>query len=569
MTADEDEVKERQEAYRRRKSGHNILAQGRSRGEAPSAAVVNQLRTVLNQSDSSEDEDVPLPEEKNCTREYSSGMANYRQFREQELSKAVKPGWFGGLENKAKEEDNGSRRTRAGPPKRKHSKLRNETLIARQLQMLPTFTPYFIYFISFVQFAMSVSLFALAYSQSAFAPMGLGYKTETCSGIDCPDSFNGSTITVTRRVEQNFLYGPKGTYLLKFGAKLTPCMRKDTEGLLLAANERSTQCGFGWGLTCDSNSPTAGYGCCSLSSARKGMTSYSTCMATDPLASWNQGTLCSNSRDFIVIRPCCAIAMDTSCSLVTSLECSYRGGIWHSTGQLCSLTMCLGDLCQMYQGDYPITADTSLPNQPATSNQYQWFRFILPLFVHAGVIQLFIILSIQLYAGCEIEKSAGFLRTLLIYFICGIGGYAISGIFIKSQVTTGADPAVYGLLAVLLVELFQSWQIVPNRWWEFSKLGGLILVLLMIGTLPYIDNWSHVGGFCFGVVSGIVLLPYVTFGDWDLGRKRILVAVCAPLLLLMIILAFVTFYKLQTTTFCSWCKYLNCIPYSSQVSCDD
>lgn len=90
----------------------------------------------------------------------------------------------------------------------------------------------------------------------------------------------------------------------------------------------------------------------------------------------------------------------------------------------------------------------------------------------------------------------------------------------------------------------------------------------MIGTLPYIDNWSHVGGFCFGVVSGIVFLPYVTFGDWDLRRKRILVAVCAPLLLLMIILAFVTFYKLQTTEFCSWCKYLNCIPYSSQVSCD-
>jgi hypothetical protein len=50
---------------------------------------------------------------------------------------------------------------------------------------------------------------------------------------------------------------------------------------------------------------------------------------------------------------------------------------------------------------------------------------------------------------------------MLIYFISGIGGYVISGIFIINQVTTGADPAVFGLLAVLLVELFQSWQVIP------------------------------------------------------------------------------------------------------------
>lgn len=114
---------------------------------------MNQLRTVLNQSDSDDsDEEIVLPDEKNCTRDYAAGMANYRQFREQELTKAVKPGWFGGFENKPKEEDlGGSRRTRAGPPKRKHSKLRNETMVARQLQMLPTFTPYFIYFITFTQ----------------------------------------------------------------------------------------------------------------------------------------------------------------------------------------------------------------------------------------------------------------------------------------------------------------------------------------------------------------------------------------------------------------------------------
>jgi hypothetical protein len=109
------------------------------------------------------------------------------------------------------------------------------------------------------------------------------------------------------------------------------------------------------------------------------MTSQSECALQS--GSWNGGSLCSQSNDYIVIRsvltmlvvtdrPCCTVSLDSSCSLLTNLECSYRGGVWcvsmskhslpsafrscpprltdrHTTGQLCSLTMCLGDLCQL------------------------------------------------------------------------------------------------------------------------------------------------------------------------------------------------------------------------------
>jgi hypothetical protein len=70
-----------------------------------------------------------------------------------------------------------------------------------------------------------------------------------------------------------------------------------------------------------------------------------------------------------------------------------------------------------------------------------------------------------------------------------------------------------------------------------------------------------------GFVSGIIFLPYVTFGDWDITRKRILLAICLPLLVVMMTLAFSFFYKIQGTTFCSWCKYLDCIPYTSDIDC--
>jgi hypothetical protein len=41
-----------------------------------------------------------------------------------------------------------------------------------------------------------------------------------------------------------------------------------------------------------------------------------------------------------------------------------------------------------------------------------------------------------------------------------------------------------------------------------------------------------------------------------------------PLLLFMFIAAFVTFYEIQNTNFCSWCDYINCIPYSADLSCE-
>lgn len=150
-------------------------------------------------------------------------------------------------------------------------------------------------------------------------------------------------------------------------------------------------------------------------------------------------------------------------------------------------------------------------------------------------------------------------------------------------------------------------QLLEKPWWKLTKLMSVVLALLLIGTLPFLDNWSHVGGFAFGehvslkccvsgffvffylslelklswlhenlfshlswwlgVVSGIVFLPYITFGEWDVARKRLLFLICFPLLIAMFVAAFVTFYQIQNTEFCSWCHYLNCIPYSSSLSC--
>ena len=57
----------------------------------------------------------------------------------------------------------------------------------------------------------------------------------------------------------------------------------------------------------------------------------------------------------------------------------------------------------------------------------------------------------------------------------------------------GASGAVFGLLGVLFVELFQFWQIVDRAYLELLKLTAFVVFLLTLGTLPYIDNMAHIG----------------------------------------------------------------------------
>ncbi len=74
--------------------------------------------------------------------------------------------------------------------------------------------------------------------------------------------------------------------------------------------------------------------------------------------------------------------------------------------------------------------------------------------------------------------------------------------------------AVFGLLAVLYVELFQFWQIVDKAWLELFKLTGFIIFLLLLGTLPYIDNFAQIGEKAVHVMKFLCGLHYIVVFVW-------------------------------------------------------
>lgn len=69
-------------------------------------------------------------------------------------------------------------------------------------------------------------------------------------------------------------------------------------------------------------------------------------------------------------RPCC-IQMHGQCRITTKEYCDFVQGYYHENATLCSQVSCLNQVCGMspfLEKDHPD----------------QFYRFFLPLFIHAG-----------------------------------------------------------------------------------------------------------------------------------------------------------------------------------------
>ena len=92
------------------------------------------------------------------------------------------------------------------------------------------------------------------------------------------------------------------------------------------------------------------------------------------------------------------------------------------------------------------------------------------------------------------------------------------------------------------------------------KLCGIVLLLLLIGLLPYVDNFAHMIGFVFGFLLAFIFLPYVSFGEFDRRRKQIQIIVCLTLVITLFVVGFLVFYIYQGS--CDGCAFMNCIPFT-------
>ncbi|KAK5109287.1 hypothetical protein LTR62_007161 [Meristemomyces frigidus] len=262
----------------------------------------------------------------------------------------------------------------------------------------------------------------------------------------------------------------------------------------------------------------------------------------------------------------------------------------------------LSDLCG-FNGVPNPKVGGSIHDSPAPN---QWWRFIVPIFIHAGIIHISFNLLLQLTLGKDIERLIGSVRFTIVYFAAGIFGFVLGGNFAANGIAScGCSGSLFGILAINLLDLLYTWNQRRGPIKDLLFIVLDIIIAFVLGLLPGLDNFSHIGGFLMGLVLGVCILrtpsafsarrfsaivetsyndlPPSTDHQTPSGRDEGLLGFfkqplgffpnrrsvwwawwlvrAAALIgcLIGFILLLTNFYK-EPMVGCRWCKYLSCLP---------
>lgn len=127
----------------------------------------------------------------------------------------------------------------------------------------------------------------------------------------------------------------------------------------------------------------------------------------------------------------------------------------------------------------------------------------------------------------------------------------------------GAGPAVGGVIGLALGEHVIIWPLIKEPKRRLALLIGCLFVLLAIGTLPHVNNFSLITGLLYGFLFALLLCSSYLF-----QRKVVLFQV---IILFFIIVMFVfsvfLFYAVQRIHIRPFLRYISCIPYAEGL-CD-
>ncbi|KAI9138646.1 rhomboid family-domain-containing protein [Paraphysoderma sedebokerense] len=149
-----------------------------------------------------------------------------------------------------------------------------------------------------------------------------------------------------------------------------------------------------------------------------------------------------------------------------------------------------------------------------------------------------------------------------VYMMSGVAGVIYSSVTNPKQVSTGSSGALYGLLGLLYVDLFQNWPLLVNPKVQFLKLSVKMITALAVGLLPLVDNFSHIAGFVTGIIVGLTLRPGVYFSAADRRRTWLIRMIMIPLTAVIFAVGFGIFFT-NPQFKCDWCQWLDCVPPGS------
>jgi len=198
----------------------------------------------------------------------------------------------------------------------------------------------------------------------------------------------------------------------------------------------------------------------------------------------------------------------------------------------------------------------------------QWFRFITPIFIHAGIIHIILNMIAQLTVSAQIEKEMGSVGFCILYFAAGTFGNVLGGNFaLLGLPSVGASGAIFGTIAATWVDLLAHWRYKYRPGRQLLILIAELIIGIGLGYVPGVDNFAHLGGFFMGLLVSATLYPVVSPSRrhkaivWGFRIATIPVAVVLMVVLIR------NFYTGDPYAACSGCRYLSCWPTAANNHC--
>lgn len=146
----------------------------------------------------------------------------------------------------------------------------------------------------------------------------------------------------------------------------------------------------------------------------------------------------------------------------------------------------------------------SIDDQPEPN---QWYRFIIPMFLHGGFVHIGFNMVVQMTMGVDMERIIGWWRYGLVYLASGIFGFVLGGNYAgQANVSTGCSGALFGVLALFILDLLYNWKDRQSPMVELVIMIFGVGISFVLGLLPGLDNFSHLGGFIMGLALGLTIM---------------------------------------------------------------
>ena len=131
----------------------------------------------------------------------------------------------------------------------------------------------------------------------------------------------------------------------------------------------------------------------------------------------------------------------------------------------------------------------------------QLWRLLTPALLHGSIMHIGFNMYALFSVGTGLERYYGRRRYLLLYILGAFSGNVLSFLFTTSP-SLGASTAIFGLIGAEGIFLLQNRKLFAGQF--NSAIGNIIFVvainLFVIGSLPGIDNFGHIGGLLGGLM---------------------------------------------------------------------